>query len=50
MWPFGHQPELSGTSVMLFCGSVTGIIGKIRGPQRAMNEVVIVFQGKREFK
>lgn len=33
-------------SVMLFCGIVTGIIGKIRWPQRAMNEVVIVFKGK----
>lgn len=33
-------------SVMLFCGSVTGIIGKIRWPQRAVNEVAIVFKGK----
>lgn len=33
-------------SVMLFCGIVIGIIGKIRRPQRAMNEVGIVFKGK----
>lgn len=31
---------------MLLCECVTGIIGKIMWPQRAMNEVVIVFKGK----
>ena len=31
---------------MMLCGRVTGIIGKIRWPQRAVNEVVIVFKGK----
>lgn len=46
LWWLCHQPELSGMSVMLLCGHVTGTIGEIRWPQRAMNEVVIAFEGK----
>lgn len=35
---------------MSYCGGVRDIIGEIRWTQRALNEVVIAFRGKRELK